>query len=132
MAAGSVVSSICSIRKEEGISWVSELFRMQQILNIDTSFPLKAGGRAVNFPDSPTPSFQRSEAQRSCCFPARSSIGVLQEKCHRFVFSQLKNGKCFVNISEIPQAAALELLRAKTQPGGFLAFLRLRMFLAPH
>lgn len=39
----------------------------------------------------------------------------MQEKCHRFVFSQLKNGKFFVIISEMPQAAALELLRAKTE-----------------
>lgn len=38
----------------------------------------------------------------------------MQEKCHRFVFSQLKNVKCFVRISEMSQAATPELLRAKT------------------
>lgn len=37
------------------------------------------------------------------------------KQCHRFVFSQLKNGKCFVIIAQRPQASTLELLRAKTQ-----------------
>lgn len=57
----------------------------------------------------------------------------MQAKCHRFVFCQLKNVKCFVTISEIvTQAASPELLRAKTQNNqGDFDFLRLRMFLAP-
>lgn len=75
-------------------------------------------GRRKSSELSNSPSFQRSEAQRSCSFPARNNrdgTGVMQAKCHRFVFSQLKNGKCFVIIAQRPQASTLELLRAKTQ-----------------
>lgn len=101
-----------------------------QILTLHSFFPQSR--RKSSWFSSSLP-FQRSETQRSCSFPAGNNIGVVQQKCHRFVFSQLENAKIFVRISQRPQAAALELLRAKSQNNqGSLAFVRLRMFLAPH
>lgn len=84
-----------------------ELFRVQEILNIDISllFPSEQEEELLIFQLLHLRDVRHKGA----------AVGVVQEKCHRFVFSQLKDVKCFVKNSEISQAATPELLRAKTQ-----------------